>query len=124
MPALYRGIDVLITIRPVLDGWGVRLVRAGEAGMGLVRPLHHRARTISFRERKIIPHSEFVPVAKHRRAGQGEHETVGEFESALVTAKHRGKPPPDSAIVKLHFFIRTERLKHPLPLFLFQSPKI
>src|SRR5205807_6254092 len=70
--ALDRGIDMLKAIRPTADhrhGW-FSVLR--EAAVRLVRPLHRRTRAITFGQRQILAHTDFVAVADDRRPRQRE----------------------------------------------------
>jgi hypothetical protein len=108
-------------IRAAADDRHHRLATLREAAIRLSRPLHRRSATGPLGQRQVIAHAEFVAIAQHRRAGQREHEAVGELEPSPVAAQHRREPSPDAAVVKLVLQIGTEGFEHALAL-LFGEP--
>ena len=65
-------VDCLVVIFRVDNRWQVEPlgIGAGEAGILLRAPLHWRADTVAVAKVEVVPHTDFVPVIEHRRAGQ------------------------------------------------------
>src|SRR5215831_11182011 len=102
----------------------MRLVALGEAAMWLVGPLHGHARTIALRKLQIVAHAELVAVAENRRAWQRKHQAVGELQPPAVAIEHWSEPSTNTAVVKLHLALRSERRKHLLPLPFAESAQV
>ena len=43
-------------------------------------------RAVALRQREVVAHADLVAVAQHRRAGQREHQAVGQLEAPAVAA--------------------------------------
>ena len=108
----------------MVDERANRRVPGREACLGSTRPLHRRACGIPLRQGKIIPHADFIAIAQNGRAGQRQHDAVGQFQPPAVAAQHRGEPAPDAAPVKLHVRLRPKLLEHGLTLLLAQPSQV
>ena len=124
MAALDCGVDVLEAVRASGDDGQARLVALGEAAVRLGRPLHGRARAVALGKAEVVAHAELVAIAHHRRAGEREHQAVGELQPPAISVQHRRQPAANAAVVKLHLRLRREGGKHLLPLPLGQPAEI
>ena len=116
-------IDGLEAVRAAGDDRRDRLLRGGEAGVGLRRPLHRRAHGATLAERQVVAHPDLVAVVDDGRPRQREHEAVRELEPPAV-AEHRRQPAADPPVVELHAWLRAEALEDRLPLLLRQAAEV
>ena len=122
--ALLGGVDVLEAVRAAVDHRQDRLLRLGEAAVRLGRPLHRRAGAVALGQLEVVAHAELVAVADHRRAGQREHQAVGELDAAPIALEHRREAAADAALVELHVLVRPEGVEHGLALLLGQAAEV
>src|ERR1700730_2959289 len=116
MAALYRRVDVLISVWAAGDHRNVRLVALGETALRLVRPLHRGTRAVALRQLQIVTHAEFITVTDHRRPGQREHQAVGEFKPSLIAVEHRRQAAANATVIELPAPRRPEGRNHRVAL--------
>ena len=62
---------------------------------------------------QLLAHADLLAVEQRRRAGEAEHEAVGEPDAALVAAEHRRQPAAEAAAVELHVRLRARTRRTP-----------
>jgi hypothetical protein len=95
-----------------------------EAAVRLGRPLHCRASAVSFRQPKIVAHSNFLAVADDGSSGERHHQTVGKFQAPAISLHHGSEPASNAAPIQLHVLVWSEGREDGFALLLAEAPEV
>jgi hypothetical protein len=81
-------------------------------------------RAVSFRQSKVVAHSNFIAITDDRSSCERHHQTVGEFQTPAVPLQHGSKPASNAALIQLHVFVETKCCEDSFAVVLAETPEV